>query len=132
MSGSWTNSLLGSRRTRESCMTVSFNLVKAERSKLATRTFELLVTQRLRKKLTMAIACEAPYSCAQQAKILEAKVQLSISWNGHARVNAMSHEAPFSAGDTADQTILLSHMIYEIEHAPISASLARELRMGGV
>ena len=35
------------------------------------------------------------------------------------------------AGDTADQAILVSHMIYELEHGPISITQARQLRMEG-
>ena len=48
-----------------------------------------------KKKVPLVIACEVPHSCAKQAKILEAEVQVTISWNGHARVNAMLHEGPF-------------------------------------
>ena len=36
-----------------------------------------------------------------------------------------------AAGDAADHGILLSHMIHELEHGPMTALAAREKRMEG-
>ena len=36
-----------------------------------------------------------------------------------------------SAGDTADQAIVISHMMYELKHGIVSAQRARELRTKG-
>ena len=36
-----------------------------------------------------------------------------------------------SAGNAADEAILISHMVYEIEHGPITISEARQRRFSG-